>query len=75
MVDFSTEDRYAALPGGLARARWSTPIDGWTEHGGRPLPTGGRAVWHLPGGDYEYAHGRFVPETVAFDVPPRPTRR
>jgi len=68
MVDFSTEDRYAALPGGLTRARWSTPIDGWLERAGRPVPTLGRAVWHLPDGDYEYARGRFVPESLAFDV-------
>jgi len=68
MVNFSTEDRYAALPGGLTRAPWTTPIDGWAEYQGRPMPTGGRAVWHLADGDYEYVHGRFVPETVAFGV-------
>jgi uncharacterized protein DUF6544 len=68
MVDFSTEDRYAALPGGLTRARWSTPIDGWLEHAGRPMPTGGRAVWHLSEGDFEYARGRFVPQTVQFST-------
>ncbi|MCE3277806.1 MAG: hypothetical protein K0R13_3661 [Propionibacteriaceae bacterium] len=28
MVDFSTTDRWAALPGGLTRTRWTTPIDG-----------------------------------------------
>ena len=67
MVDFHTDDRYAALPGGLTRARWSTPIDGWLEHAGRPIPSRGRAVWHLADGDYEYARGRFVPQTVAFD--------
>jgi hypothetical protein len=66
MVDFSTDDRWAALPGGLARARWTTPIDGWLEHAGRLLPTGGRAVWHLPDGEFEYARGRFVPQTLAF---------
>jgi hypothetical protein len=41
MVDFSTTDRWAALPGGLTRARWTTPIDGWMDHEGRWLPTGG----------------------------------
>jgi hypothetical protein len=66
MADLSTEDRYAALPGRLTCARWSTSIDGWLEHGGRPMPTGGRAVWHLPDGAYEYARGRLVPATVAF---------
>jgi len=32
MVDFSTTDRWAALPDGLTRARWTTPIDGWLNH-------------------------------------------
>ena len=70
MVDFSTTDRWAALPGGLTRARWTTPIDGWLNHRGRWLPTGGRAIWHLDAGEFEYGHGRFVQESVEFNVPP-----
>ena len=45
MVDFSTTDRWAALPDGLTRARWTTPIDGWMDHQGRWLPT--RRACHL----------------------------
>ena len=70
MVDFSTTDRWAALPGGLTRACWTTPIDGWMDHQGRWLPTGGHAIWHLDTGDLEYVHGRFIPESVEFNVPP-----
>jgi len=70
MVDFSTTDRWAALPGGLTRARWTTPIDGWSNHGGRWLPTGGHAIWHLDTGEFEYGHGRFVQESVEFNMPP-----
>ena len=70
MVDFSTVDRWATLPGGLIRARWTTPIDGWFDHGGRWLPTGGHAIWHLDGGEFEYVRGRFVPEGVAFNILP-----
>jgi hypothetical protein len=60
MVDFSTTDRSAALPGGLTRARWITPIDGWSNHFGWCLPTGGHAIWHLDTSDFEYGHGQFV---------------
>ena len=43
LVDFSTDDRWCDLPGGLVQARWSTPFDGWVEVDGRPWPTTGRA--------------------------------
>ncbi|MGH9264198.1 MAG: DUF6544 family protein [Acidimicrobiales bacterium] len=69
-VNFSTTDRYAALPGGPVRARWTTPIAGWEEVGGRPVPTGGAAVWHLEDGDFTYAEARFVPGTVEYNVGP-----
>jgi hypothetical protein len=74
MVDFSTTDRWAALPGGLTRARWTTPIDGWMDHEGRWIPTGGRAIWHFDTGEFEYVRGRFVPESVEFNVPPGAAR-
>jgi Family of unknown function (DUF6544) len=74
MVDFSTTDRWATLPDGLTRARWTTPIDGWMDHEGRWLPTGGRAIWHLDAGEFEYVRGRFVPESVEFNVPPGTAR-
>jgi len=70
MVDFSTTDRWAALPAGLTRACWTTPIDGWLNHDGRWLPTGGHAVWHLDSGEFEYGRGQFVPESVEWNVPP-----
>lgn len=68
--DVSTEDRYATLPGGPTRARWTTPVDGWTTSGARPLPDGGRAVWHLPEGPYEYGRARVDPRSVAWNVAP-----
>ena len=63
-VDFHTEDRYADLPGGPVRMGWSTPIDGWQEVDGRPVPTRGSAVWHLPEGDFTYAVLDFAPDSV-----------
>jgi hypothetical protein len=56
--DTETDDRWCALPGGPVRARWTTPVDGWRMGGdGRPLATRGRAIWHLPDGEYTYAEG------------------
>jgi hypothetical protein len=67
---FSTDDRWYAGSKPPRRARWSTPIDGWTSGPGRPLPIGGCAVWDLPAGDFAYVRGRFVPDSVEFDVAP-----
>jgi hypothetical protein len=53
--DFRTDDRYADLPGGLVRTRWSTPVEGWVTRGGRPCFTEASAVWLLPDGPFRYA--------------------
>jgi len=66
--DFVTDDRYADLPGGLVRATWSTPVPDWVVADGRPRPTGGAAVWHLPEGEFRYGELRLV--ELALDVPP-----
>jgi hypothetical protein len=68
--DFSTTDRFADLPGGLVRAEWRTPVDGWENVDGRPLPGPMRAVWELPEGGLPYVEGRLVPDSFAFNVPP-----
>jgi hypothetical protein len=64
--DFSTEDRYADLPGGPVRARWTTPIAGWTRVDGRAVPTRGSAVWHLPDGPLTYADFTFGADALEF---------
>jgi hypothetical protein len=53
--DVYTDDRYADLPGGLVRARWSTPVNGWGTVRGRRTPTAAHALWHLVGGPFRYA--------------------
>jgi len=53
-ANFSTVDRYADLPGGLVRAEWTTPIEGWQSDGDRLIPTRGSAVWQLPEGPLNY---------------------
>jgi hypothetical protein len=70
LADFSTIDRWCVLPDGLVRAEWNTPVDGWSIVNGRPLPTMAAAIWQLPDGPFRYAEGRFVPDSVVFNVPP-----
>jgi hypothetical protein len=72
-TDFSTTDRFAADPkdaSKLVRTRWTTPIDGWQEVGGRRLWTRGRAVWHMPEGEFAYADFTPVPGSLALNVRP-----
>jgi hypothetical protein len=68
--DFSTSDRFCALPTGLVRARWTTPVQGWTTSRDRPVPEGGPAIWHLPEGPYEYARARVDARSLEWNVPP-----
>lgn len=73
-TDFSTTDRFAADladPKKLVRTRWTTPVEGWQEIGGGcRLWTRGKAVWHMPGGEFAYADFAPVPGSLAFNVRP-----
>ncbi len=69
-VDFASTDRFAALPEGLRRAEWRTPISKWVTANGRPVPGPCRVVWNLPEGEFSFLEGRWDPESVAFNVPP-----
>jgi hypothetical protein len=67
LVDFTSDDRAALLPDGtLRRHRWSTPVDGYREFGGRWVGTHGLAVYAYPEGDFTY--GDFTVRSVAWDV-------
>lgn len=71
--DFATTDRFCLDPNDrkrLVRTKWTTPVAGWTTIGGRRLPAGGEAVWHLPQGESPYARFELIPESVAFNVAP-----
>ncbi|WP_405877035.1 hypothetical protein OG762_01570 [Streptomyces sp. NBC_01136] len=69
-VDFHA-DRYATLPGGLTLARWRTPVTRWdTAPGRRPLPGPAQALWDLPDGPFPYIEGRFLPDSLACNIPP-----
>jgi hypothetical protein len=69
-AEFSTEDRWCALPGGLVRTRWSTPVQGWMKINGRWQLRWGAAIWHLPEGPFCYAEFRPTPGAVRYNVTP-----
>lgn len=70
-VDFETTDRFCedpADPKKWMRARWSTPMQGFHDLGGRQLPTKGQAVWRLEQGGFPYADFELVPERLAYNI-------
>jgi len=70
-ANFSTKDRYADLPGGLVRAEWTTPIDGWVRDGDRFIFTRGAAIWQLPEGPLHYLDFRMSPGGVRYNLAPK----
>jgi len=72
-VNFETTDRFCedpADPKKWMRARWSTPMQGFSETAGRMLPARGQAVWKLADGDLIYADFSVVSESVAYNLAP-----
>ena len=63
-------DRYADLPGGLVRAEWTTPIDGWEPDADRLVFTRGRAIWKLPDGPLDYLEFRMSPGAIRYNLTP-----
>ncbi|MGW4113000.1 DUF6544 family protein [Actinosynnema sp. NPDC004786] len=81
--EFTTDDRWADLPEGLVKTRWSTPVDGWCLVDGRMRPRRGTAVWHLPDGPFAYAQFDYVNADITHgseppdgrnDIAPPPSR-
>jgi len=70
VLDFSTDDRYADLPGGPVRARWTTPVPGWITVDGRPRPTSASAVWHLPSGPLKYGEFDLGGAEIRYNLAP-----
>jgi hypothetical protein len=69
-LNFSTTDRWGDFSGGLVRAQWTTPIDGWQPDGDRFTFTHGSAVWQLPEGPLPYIDFRMSPGGVQYNVAP-----
>jgi hypothetical protein len=68
--DFSTTDRFAALPSGLVRAEWRTPVQDWQSHNGRAVPGKVSAAWRLPDGDLPYIKGAFIANSLQLNTRP-----
>jgi hypothetical protein len=69
-VDFSTTDRFAALPSGLVRAEWRTPVLNWQSNGSRMVPGQVIALWRLADGDLPYIKGTFISNSLQLNIPP-----
>ncbi len=55
LVNFWSDDRFQMTPEGeLKQVRWSTPLGGYRNFGPYRLASGGRALWHEPGGAFAY---------------------
>jgi hypothetical protein len=53
VIDFEAQ-RYRMVDGRNELAIWSTPVTEYGEFEGLKLPVRGKAVWHLPDGDFAY---------------------
>jgi hypothetical protein len=75
VTDFITTDRFVEDPYDrahpLVQRRWSTPVEGWIAVDGHPIPTGGRAIWHLPQGEFCYVELNVVPGSLRYNVSPQ----
>ena len=69
-ANFTTSDRYADLPGGLVKAEWTTPIEGWQPDADRFVFTRGHAIWNMPEGPLDYLDFRMSPGDVRYNVAP-----
>jgi hypothetical protein len=54
-AEFRTDDRWATVDGKLVRARWRSPVLGWSTIDGRPRPASASAVRDLAAGPFCYA--------------------
>ncbi len=68
LVDFVSDDRLAASADGttFTRRRWSTPVSGYAETGGRRVATVGRGRWHADDGAYTCLE--FVLDSITYNV-------
>lgn len=69
LVDFVSDDRLRAAPDGstFTPQRWSTPLAGYRELGGRRLSTAGAAVWHAPEPEGTFAYLEFDVDDLSTD--------
>lgn len=66
LIDFVSDDRFYCADGkNYYSYKWSTPIKGYKDLGGRKVPSYAEAVWHMPGEDFCYA--RFETQEVEYN--------
>jgi hypothetical protein len=68
--NFTSMDKMAALPDGLVRALWHTPVAGWQAVDDRQLPTRGATSFDLEEGPYRYAEFDHDPDSLVHNVVP-----
>ncbi len=71
LTDFSTIDRYGhdpGAPGEVVRARWTTPVAGWSASEAQPLPLGAEALWHFDAHEFACAKLSFSAGELELDV-------
>lgn len=75
LVDFRSDDRSAALPGGaqLVRMPWSTPLTAYGRFGAHRLPSRGEGRWQAPDGEYAYLELEI--DDVRYDIAASATPR
>jgi hypothetical protein len=66
LVNFISDDRFAAENGDMKQYRFSTPVRDYKEINGYRLPTYGEAVWHYPDGDFSY--GKFHLQDLEYNM-------
>jgi hypothetical protein len=67
LVNFWSDDRYQTRDGKAYRkARWSTPVSGYRDVGGRQVPVQAEARWRVEDGEFAYA--RFEIVDIAYNT-------
>jgi len=68
LVDFTSDDRYAASPDGktFRRQRWSTPLHDYRSFHGRTISASGRACWYAPEPEGQFAYLEFEVDEITY---------
>jgi hypothetical protein len=69
LVDFVSDDRLAASQDGrsFSAQRWSTPLAGYRERGGRRVATAGEGRWHAPQPDGTFTYIELHLDDIAYN--------
>jgi hypothetical protein len=66
LINFVSNDRYAATENGMEKLRWSTPLKNYKEMDGHRLVGNAEAIYTYPKGDLTY--GTFTLKNVTYNV-------